>query len=87
VVALGVCNDQHIDTLLDAVASRSPVAIATSIPSPWMRSKTLAASTLGHQGSRNLPWSTPISGYREVDGIRISTLGDANWVETSGEWT
>jgi len=24
---------------------------------------------------------------REVDGIRIGTLGDANWVETSGEWT
>jgi hypothetical protein len=39
------------------------------------------------KGSRNVPWSTPISGYREVDGIRIGTLGDANWVETSGEWT
>jgi hypothetical protein len=36
-----------------------------------------------------VPWSTPISGYREVDGIRIGTppRGDANWVETSGEWT
>jgi hypothetical protein len=32
-------------------------------------------------------WSTPISGYREVDGIRIGTLGDANWIEPSGEWT
>src|ERR1700694_6283262 len=39
------------------------------------------------KGSRNVPWSTPISGYREVDGIRIGALGDANWVETSGEWT
>jgi hypothetical protein len=39
------------------------------------------------KGSRNVPWSTPISGYGEVDGIRIGTLGDANWVETSGEWT
>lgn len=38
-------------------------------------------------GSRNVPWSTPISGYREVDGIRIGAHGDANWVETSGEWT
>jgi hypothetical protein len=38
-------------------------------------------------GSRNLPWSTPISGYREVDGIRIGALGNANWIETSGEWT
>ena len=32
-------------------------------------------------------WSTPISGYREVDGIRIGALGDANWIEPSGEWT
>ena len=33
-------------------------------------------------------WSTPISGYREVDGIRLGTLGDANWIEASGEeWT
>jgi hypothetical protein len=39
------------------------------------------------QGSRNVPWSTPISGYREVDGIRVGALGHANWVETSGEWT
>jgi hypothetical protein len=39
------------------------------------------------QGSRNVPWSTPISGYREVDGIRVGALGDANWVESSGEWT
>jgi hypothetical protein len=39
------------------------------------------------QGSRNVPWSTPISGYREVDGIRVGALGDANWVEASGEWT
>ena len=39
------------------------------------------------QRSRNVPWSTPISGYREVDGIRIGSRGDANWVETAGEWT
>jgi hypothetical protein len=38
-------------------------------------------------GSRNVPWSTPISGYCEVDGIRIGALGDAKWIETSGEWT
>ncbi len=38
-------------------------------------------------GSRNVPWSTPISGYGEVDGVRTGTLGDANWVERSGEWT
>ena len=38
-------------------------------------------------GSRNVRWSTPISGYGEVDGIRIGVLGDANWVDASGEWT
>lgn len=32
-------------------------------------------------------WSTPISGYREVDGIRVGTRGDANWIDTSGQWT
>jgi len=39
------------------------------------------------KGSRTVPWSTPISGYREVDGIRVGALGDANWIEPSGEWT
>ena len=38
-------------------------------------------------GSHNVPWSTPISGYREIDGIRIGALGDANWIDPSGEWT
>lgn len=39
------------------------------------------------KGSRNVPWSTPISGYREIDGVRVGAHGDANWVEASGEWT
>src|SRR5687768_17008297 len=39
------------------------------------------------KGSRNVPWSTPITEYREIDGTRIGTHGDANWIETSGEWT
>ena len=39
------------------------------------------------KGSRNVPWSTPISGYREVDGIRVGAVGAADWVETSGAWT
>ena len=39
------------------------------------------------QGSRSAPWSTPISSYREVDGIRMGTHGDASWIEPSGEWT
>lgn len=32
-------------------------------------------------------WSTPISGYKEVDGIRVGALGDANWIDATGEWT
>jgi hypothetical protein len=32
-------------------------------------------------------WSTPISGYREVDGIRVGSRGDANWIDAAGEWT
>ncbi len=32
-------------------------------------------------------WSTPISNYRLVDGVRIGARGDANWIEPSGEWT
>lgn len=37
--------------------------------------------------TRHVPWSTPISDYREVDGVRVGSRGDANWVERSGEWT
>jgi hypothetical protein len=32
-------------------------------------------------------WSTPISAYAVVDGIRIGTHGDANWIDATGEWT
>jgi hypothetical protein len=32
-------------------------------------------------------WSTPISAYAEVDGIRVGTRGDANWIDATGEWT
>ena len=35
----------------------------------------------------NVPWSTPISAYAEVNGIRVGTRGDANWIPPSGEWT
>jgi hypothetical protein len=34
-----------------------------------------------------LPWSTPISDYGEVDGVRLGRHGDANWVENGAEWT
>lgn len=36
---------------------------------------------------RNIPWSTPISAYADVHGIRIGTKGDANWIAPTGEWT
>lgn len=39
------------------------------------------------KGSHNIPWSTPISGYREVNGIRVGAHGNANWIDQSGEWT
>jgi hypothetical protein len=32
-------------------------------------------------------WSTPISDYRVVDGVRVGARGDANWIEPTGEWT
>ncbi len=39
-------------------------------------------------GSRSARWSTPISQYAAVNGIRVGTHGDANWIEADGrEWT
>lgn len=32
-------------------------------------------------------WSTPLRGYREVNGIRVAALGDADWIDAAGEWT
>jgi hypothetical protein len=32
-------------------------------------------------------WSTPISDYRTVNGIRIGRRGDTKWIEPAGEWT
>jgi hypothetical protein len=32
-------------------------------------------------------WSTPISRYAVIDGIRIATHGDANWIDATGAWT
>lgn len=32
-------------------------------------------------------WSTPISDYRTIDGIRVGSRGDANWIDATGEWT
>ena len=39
-------------------------------------------------GSRAARWSTSIAQYAEVDGIRVGTHSDANWIEADGrEWT
>ncbi len=38
-------------------------------------------------GSRQVPSSSPIAAYREIDGVRVGSCGDAEWVESSGAWT
>ena len=38
-------------------------------------------------GARDVPWSTPIAAYAIVNGIRVGTRGDANWIAPAGEWT
>jgi hypothetical protein len=43
-------------------------------------------SAISAAGARRLPWSTPISDYRTIDGIRIGSHGEAIWVEPSGPW-
>jgi hypothetical protein len=38
--------------------------------------------------SRRLPWSTPLSGYRDFGGARLAAEGHARWREPDGdEWT
>ena len=69
----------------------------SSANSPWMQSKATQyeffdpPARLFHMNASReggaATWSTPISGYRQVDGIRVGALGDANWIEPSGEWT
>jgi hypothetical protein len=44
-------------------------------------------SEMSGKAVKRFPWSTPISGYAMVNGIRVGTKGDANWIEPSGEWT
>lgn len=36
---------------------------------------------------RQLPWLTPVSGYRDFGGVRLAANGNANWLEPEGEWT
>lgn len=40
-----------------------------------------------NDGSTPAPFSTPLSNYRIVDGIRVAGHGDANWIGPKGEWT
>jgi hypothetical protein len=38
--------------------------------------------------SRRLPWSTPVSGYRDFGGARLAAVGHTRWREPDGdEWT
>ena len=40
------------------------------------------------QTSRRLPWSTPVSRYRDFGGARLASAGHARWREPDGdEWT
>jgi hypothetical protein len=36
---------------------------------------------------RQLPWSTPLRSYRDFNGVRVASEGDALWREPRGEWT
>lgn len=36
---------------------------------------------------RLLPWLTPVSDYRDFDGVRLAAVGEARWLEPDGEWT
>jgi hypothetical protein len=35
---------------------------------------------------RQLPWTTPVSGYRDFDGMRLFRAADACWIEDGREW-
>lgn len=32
------------------------------------------------------PWVTPVSGYRDFDGVRLFDAGDACWIEDDQQW-
>ncbi len=36
---------------------------------------------------KQLPWLTPVSGYRDFGGIRLAEIGEAQWLEADGAWT
>ena len=35
---------------------------------------------------RPLPWSTPVSEYRDFGGVRLPAFGEARWTDSTGEW-
>jgi hypothetical protein len=36
---------------------------------------------------KQLPWLTPVSGYRDFGGVRLAEIGEAQWLESDGLWT
>jgi hypothetical protein len=36
---------------------------------------------------RQLPWLTPVSGYRDFGEMRLAAYGEARWLEPDAEWT
>lgn len=36
---------------------------------------------------RRLPWSTPLSNFKNMSGVRLPVHGEARWREPDGEWT
>lgn len=44
------------------------------------------AMTLNGSTYRSVPWSTPVGGYKEYDGIRLATWGEAHWHLPEGDF-
>jgi hypothetical protein len=36
---------------------------------------------------RRLPWSTPLSNFKDMSGVRLPAHGESRWREPDGEWT
>jgi hypothetical protein len=37
-------------------------------------------------GMRRLPWTTPVSDYRDFAGVRLAALGEARWTDGARTW-
>jgi hypothetical protein len=38
------------------------------------------------EGMRRLPWTTPVSNYRDFGGVRLAALGEARWTDGARTW-